>query len=265
EAVTKSWKRRGIYDVLRNLYDHVLIYGSPSVFDPVSAYRFPDDLRGKTVFLNYVTDAGDIEARTPAPGDLLEGSPDEPLVVVTIGGGDGAGETVIGSYLDMLREAGSRVDFRSVILTGPFLSLELAHKFRQAARGLPATLHEFVPSTSPFLKSADLVVSTAGYNTISQTLAHAKRALVIPRIMHRKEQLMRAKRLARMGLIRFLHPDDISPQALFEEVKTLLADRAEPLAEGRERDLIRLDGAERLAAFCGRLHVPSSHLQEAAE
>jgi PAS domain S-box-containing protein len=258
-TVKETWREQGTYQVLEKLYDHIVVYGSEDVFDPVTAYGFTPDLETKTTFCNYIqerpldephseTDTGETRTR--------------PQVVVTIGGGDGAGEVVIGSYLEMLRDFRSDVKFDSIILTGPFISPSLASRFRRECQDLPATLHEFVSSTSPFLQRADLVVSTGGYNTITQTLSRAKRALVIPRILHRREQLIRAAKLAELGIITLLHPDDVTPERFHEQVTSLLGNPEEPLARAREEQLIQFDGTERLADFCSRLLVSCTPVQE---
>jgi predicted glycosyltransferase len=176
-------------------------------------------------------------------------------VAVTIGGGDGAGDVVIGSYLEMLRRFESEILFESLILPGPFLSPKLLRKFQEEIRDLPAKLLEFVPSTSPYLSRADLAISTGGYNTLTQTMAYGHRALVIPRVMHRKEQLIRARRFEEMGLVKCLHPDEVTPVSLFATVTTMLASPSRPIAEAREAELIPLDGTERLVDFCSRLSI----------
>lgn len=253
EVVTALWQKQGIYEVLRRLYDHILIYGSPDVFDTASAYRFPPDVRAKTFYCNYVAEFGPaVEQGATEP----VASPGKPQVVVTIGGGDG-GEFLIGTYLEMLRRS-PEVDFETLLITGPFLPPERVSRFREEARGLPASLLEFVPSTSPYLERADLVVCTGGYNTVVQTLRFGKRALVIPRVLHRTEQLIRARRLAEMRLVTLLHPSEATPGRLRESVEALLADPARPLAEARAGARIRFDGTARLGDLCARLAVEIS-------
>ncbi len=259
-TVRETWHKQGIYRVLEQLYDHIMVYGSEDVFDPVTAYGFTPALEAKTIFCNYIQERPGEEPRSESEAEETRA---KPLVVVTIGGGDGAGEEVIGSYLEMLRDFQSDVNFDSIILTGPFLSSSLASRFRRECQDLPATMHEFVSSTTPFLQLADLVVSTGGYNTITQTLSRAKRALVIPRILHRREQLIRAAKLAELGMITLLHPDDVTPERFYQEVTSLLANPEEPLARAREEHLIHFDGTERLADFCGSLLVSCTPVQEA--
>lgn len=248
--VRKLWSEHGTYRVLEELYDRILIYGCREVFDPTEAYAFPAAVAAKTTFCHYVPEFRpggiDDEARAIDTGGRR-------LVTVTIGGGDGGGETVIGNYLAMLRRFRERIDFDSVILCGPFLPPDLRARFDAEIRGLPARLLDFVPSTSPYLARADVVVSTCGYNTMTQNLSYARRALIVPRVMHRQEQWIRASRLADLGLIECLHPERTTPERLFDSIRALLADPREPLTEARAEGRIALDGAERIAALCGEL------------
>ncbi len=249
-AVVNLWKEKRIYDVLRNLYDHILVYGAQSVYDTVSAYEFPDDLAAKTSFVHYVCDSREPDDPEPfSPGGA------EPLVAVSIGGGDGGADAVIGTYLDMLEQFRSQIDFRSEIVTGPLLPLEAQERFRKRALGLPVTIREFVPSTTPLFRSADLVVSTGGYNTVTQLLSHARRALIIPRVLHRHEQLIRARHLAKLGLVGCIHPLEIDPELMFDAVRSALDTDEQALSRGRELGIVPLDGADRVAEFCSRLEV----------
>lgn len=250
EVVTEAWEKQGIYDILERMYDHILIYGTKRVFNPVEAYRFTSILRQKSTFCNYIC----AEQTEEKDSSSSKGEPEKrPLVVVSTGGGDGAGETVIGNYLEMLKVFEAEINFDSTIVTGPFMSKELYCDFLNAAKDLPVTLKKYVSSMPALYRHSDLVVSTGGYNTITDLLCSAKRALIIPRVMHRKEQLMRAERLAELGLLNYLLPDQVTPQSLMEVVKSMLSSSEKPLSDAREKDVIPLDGATRLAEFCGGL------------
>ncbi len=258
ENVIALWEREGTYEVLRDHYDHIMIYGDRSVFDPTEAYRFPADIKAKTEFCNYVSEK---PGRVTRPGRRDSDSRKQ-QVMVTIGGGDGAGEVVIGSYLDMVGRFIDKITFESTIVTGPFVSDDLFQQFQQKARGLPVRLHKFVSSTRPLFARSDLVVSTGGYNTITQVLGFARRSLVIPRVLHRKEQMLRAQLLAKYGLVTYLHPDDVTPEKLLESVTMLLDNESEPLVEARRNNRITLNGAERLADFCRTIFAASSETSD---
>jgi predicted glycosyltransferase/CheY-like chemotaxis protein len=251
ERVHETWSRQGIYTLLEERYEHVLIYGMPAVFDTAQACGFSERLRAKTSYCGYVArfrpagEEQDLELALPS---------DKPLVVVTIGGGDGAGEEVLGAWLRMLRSQRT-VGFDSVLLTGPFVDPELASRLRAQREGLPARLVDFVPSTRPYLERADLVVCTGGYNTMIETVSYASKALVIPRRMHRDEQLIRAHRFQELGLVTALEPAEATPERLHAEIARLLADPRRPLTEARTHGRIALDGAQRFVDFVSRLEV----------
>lgn len=249
ERVISLWRRESVYEALRGLYDHILIYGSRVVFDPVLSYEFPPDVAEKSRFCGYISDP----ATSTGNGNGARNGSGKKFVLVTIGGGDGAGEAVIGAFLDMLSGQRDSIGFESLIITGPFVSEEQWRIFRQKARGLPTTIRRFVNQTRPYLLKSDLVVSTGGYNTTTEILTYAKRALVIPRIMYRNEQLLRARRLSDLGLLTLMHPDEATPESLLGAIQGQLSCKSEPLTAGRSVGAIKLDGAVCLASFFGGL------------
>ena len=246
-AVRELWEEQGIYDVMRDLYDDIVVYGSRDVYDLVSEYALPTDVAAKTHFLGYVREPDGVESVLPESGG-------RPAVAVSIGGGDGA-DGLIDAVIEMLREFPEETGFHTQILTGPLLASERLREFRERARGLPVDIFDFMPSTSQWFARADLVVSTGGYNTCTQLLAHARRAIIVPRVLHRQEQLIRARRLQELGLVACLHPRDLTSRLLLDAIRGALASEEEPLTKGRSARRIPLDGAERMAAFCGALEL----------
>jgi PAS domain S-box-containing protein len=245
-AVTELWHKTGVYDVLRRHYDHLVVYGDRAAYDPVHEYAFPPEVAAKTRFVGYVCDQS-------APVEDAGDDDGRPLVAVTIGGGDGGGETVILPFLEMLRAHRAEIDFRTEVLTGPFVAPELSVRMRELARDLPVRLRDFIPSTAALFRRAEVVVATAGYNTTTDLLRHARRAVLVPRVLYREEQLVRARRLAELGLVTCLGPAEATPENLFRALQAARSD--EPLARARAEGRLRLDGAERFAELCAGLEV----------
>jgi PAS domain S-box-containing protein len=246
DEVVELWNKTGVYDVLARHYDHLLVYGQQALYDPVRAYRFPPAVAARTRFLDYVSD------RTPPPEEPPDLDP-RPLVVVTIGGGDGGGETVILPFLEMMRRYRDRLDFRAEVLTGPFVTPELARQAAALAQGLPVRLVDFIPSTAALFRRAEVVVATTGYNTTTDLFQHARAAVLIPRVLYRKEQLIRARRLEELGLAPCLAPGEVTPERLYAALETARASRA--LARARAEGRLALGGAEHFAEFCAGLEV----------
>lgn len=260
QTVIDLWKRQGTYDVLRYFYDRIFVYGAPLVFDPVSSYEFPPDIKSKSRYCGYITDfdASDNSSRTRShPADA-----GRKFVVLTVGGGDGWGEDLIANFLEIIEKRRSSISFKSLILTGPFLKEDHWNRFKYAARDLPVKILKFVRQTRPFLAQSDLVISTAGYNTVTDILSYARKALVIPRIKYRKEQFLRSRIMSDLGLVTLMHPDDVSVRHLYDCVTDLLASENDPLVEARARKLIPLDGGRRLAEHLGGIFAEIENTME---
>jgi len=60
-----------------------------------------------------------------------------------------------------------------------------------------------------------------------------------------------------LGLATCIHPDDLTPSRLFEEVRRLRLVSPAPLVQGRARGAVPLDGAERFADFFAELVASS--------
>lgn len=247
--VREQWTANGMYDVLEKNYDHVVVYGSPDVYETAREYGLPESMVQRTSYMNYVCALNEPVTGPEEPRK----DEDLPLVVVAIGGGDGGADTVIQPFLQMLQEHKDEVGFRTEILLGPFFAAGAEKTLRASAQDLPVAMKNFVPAPSRLFAEAELVISTAGYNSTSEILQHGKRAILIPRVMHRQEQLIRARRMAQLGLVSCMHPDEVTPTTLLAEIRRVFALPTEPLTEARRRGLVPLDGARRFSEFCGKL------------
>jgi len=247
ERVAKRWEKENMINILRQDYDRIAVYGSQDVYDTAKNYGLPADLRSRTCFMNYVSQG--------VGGSVAESETaiDPRLVVVSIGGGDGGGDSIVRPFLEMLRDYGDRLDIHAEVLLGPFVPEAQRAQLLELAEGCPVVLHDFIPDPTPLFGRAALVISTAGYNVSAELLAHAHRALLIPRVVHREEQLIRARRLAEMGLTEFLHPNEATPEAIAQRIEAVLAQDDVPLARARAENRVPLDGAFRMAIFMENL------------
>jgi predicted glycosyltransferase len=224
--IVPLWRRMGVFEAIDRLYDCVFIYGLAEVFDPVREYQWPESLRAKTCFCGYIPRPVEREASRAARRELC--APGEKLVLVTVGGGsDGA--CLVENYLRAVPEVSCHTPVTSLVLLGPEMRPEEARRLGSIAAGVPAVrFREFCEDPLPLMDAADLVVSMAGYNTISEILALRKKAIVVPRIRPRTEQLLRSRRLQDLGLLRMIHPDELTPRRLAGEMVASLRARQEP-------------------------------------
>src|SRR5918999_582529 len=117
EQTRSIWTNEGIYPLLDEAYDRILVYGDRRVFDPISAYGMSEIAASRTRFCGYL--APSPPRRSPAQVRDEVGAGTLPLVAVSVGGG-GDGCALLRTYLTGLRNC-SRVPVQSYVVTGPLL------------------------------------------------------------------------------------------------------------------------------------------------
>jgi predicted glycosyltransferase len=207
-----EWRAMDCDAVVRDLYDRVWIYGDQRVYDPVAEYRFSHDVAIKARYTGYLDRHASRRRTRPADAEAIRrmGLPPGKLWLCLVGGGEDGYR---------LAKAFAAVDFpegtSGAIVAGPFMSKREVHELRRFAHDRKRLgLLEFVEEPSGLIRQSDSVVAMAGYNTICELLSLRKRALVVPRIRTRREQLIRAERMRDLGLLELLHPHRLSPAAL---------------------------------------------------
>lgn len=204
------WKKNGYDDAIRLFYNHVAIMGSPEIFDPCMEYGFSNEISDKASYCGYLRRKEPVRPRHEVRNEL-QAADDEFVALVTPGGGQD-GFDIISTYFKSLDLIPADTRLRSVIVCGP--EMEPYQKellYRTALHHPQATILEFTPDLMSLMNASDVIVSMGGYNTVCELLSLNKRALVIPRVRPTEEQLIRAERMSARGLVRFIHPDELTP------------------------------------------------------
>ncbi|MCP4118874.1 MAG: glycosyltransferase [Desulfobacteraceae bacterium] len=224
ETVRRNWREKGVYENVEKLYSEVWVYGEKALYDPVVEYAIPRGIAGKLTFTGY------IPRKIPGPDEVreirkgLDIAPEERLVTVTTGGG-GDGLWVLESYLAMLETMAGSSDtpsFRSVLITGPFLSEDDKRVVLERARVLGVIVYQFFTHMEALFSASDLVVCMGGYNTVCEILTQQTPSLVIPRETPRKEQLIRAMAMKKRGLLDYIPWGEVSPDLLEKKIHGIL-------------------------------------------
>ncbi|MFQ5450957.1 MAG: glycosyltransferase family protein [Nitrospinaceae bacterium] len=230
ETIRKEWQMRANEESIRDFYDAVWIYGDRTVYDVVREYRFSRQMADKVRYTGYFdrrspAGAGDPHNIRGLIADL--GLPPGRLVLCMSGGGQDGSQLV-----DSFSRAHMPDDFSGVILTGPFMPAHIKKEIHARARqNHRLRVMEFHPEPTRLLGCADRVISMGGYNTVSEILSFEKRALVVPRVSPRREQMIRAERLNKLGVLDICHPDQMSPGTITHWLENPLLDP--PKVHGR--------------------------------
>ena len=217
-----EWRRLGYVEAIANLYRQVLVLGTPEVFDLSAEYQLPTAAAQKVRFCGYIRKPpGNHSAE--AMRHALGVQSDEQLVLVTPGGGED-GDYLIETYLAGLAHLPPEYNkIHSVVICGPEMPYAKRQVLCQAAAANPKVqMLEFTDDLMSYMGAADSVVSMGGYNTTCEILSLVKRAVVVPRVSPVQEQWIRAKRLAELGLLRVIHPDQLTPETLMQALMAQL-------------------------------------------
>lgn len=235
----EEWRRHGHVDTVGRYYDAVWVYSDPYVCDPIRHCGLAP-LADRVRYTGYLDHRRWLDVAEPG-GDALARLklPPGRLALCVVGGGQD-GDALAEAFADAELPEG----WNGLVLTGPFMPEEVRVRLRarlelrERLRVLPG-----VAEPARFIAMADRVIAMAGYNTVGEVLSFGKRALLVPRVKPRSEQLVRAERLRELGLVDVLHPSELTPAALGAWVAREQGPRA------RVGDVVDMQGLSRLPDF----------------
>lgn len=250
ETVAREWSSARGDETIRRYYDAVWVYGDPTVFDPVKEYGFSDEVAAKVRYTGFLDQTRWLDYDPPGTDDLAAGLSElEGRVALCLLGGGEDGVPLAEAFM----QADLPSDTSGVLLTGPLMPGEDRRRLRRAAESR-SRMHviEFLPQPISLVKRADRVIAMGGYNTVGEVLSFEKRALIVPRVRPRTEQLIRAQRLQELGMLDLLPPAQVSPRALTEWL-------CRNVPNPRVRDRIDLGGLARIPGLLNGVLSPTAH------
>lgn len=221
-VTVEDLRRHGYFNILRWYYDDILILGDQKIFDVCEEYRFPRGLREKVHHYGYIQREPPGRSRAAIRKELgVEDT--EGLILVTTGGGED-GYEILTASLTAASNLAKRCSVKTLLVTGPELRPAESRSIQMAARSRAGLqVIEFTDQLMSYMQAADVVISMAGYNTICELLTLGKRCITVPRVRPVEEQKIRAQRLAHLGAVRIMLPDELTPllleNALEEELQ----------------------------------------------
>ena len=207
-----------------------------------------DTVRDKAVFTGYLRrELPRQRIASPADG-LVEG----PFLLVTPGGG-GDGEALVDWVLKAY-EYDPHIPYPSLIVFGPFMAPQRRAAFLRRIGELDKVAAITFDSHLEFLMAQSAgIVAMGGYNTFCEILSFDKPAVIVPRVVPRREQALRAERAQELGLARMLADDGNHPPAAMAAAIRGLADQPPP-SQATSPQL--LDGLTNICDMVGNILAP---------
>lgn len=215
-------------------FDKVLVHGDPDFAKLASSFSHAAHIADHIIYTGLVSE--------PPP---VKNTSDKVSVVVSAGGGAVGAQLVRAS----IEAAGYLPAIKSwCVIAGPNMPEE---QFKQIVASAPAnvSVERFRNDFPSLLANAQLSVSQAGYNTVSDVLQARCRCVLVPfSLGGETEQGDRAQRLEALGLAAVIPEAHLDGEHLAGVIKTLMSQQppSEPVT-------INTDGAENTARILREL------------
>jgi predicted glycosyltransferase len=217
-----EWERKNVLPVLEDLYHDIWVYGLKEMGNPVESLGLSDSVKQKISYTGYLDREIPDDRNWIAPVNI-----DDPYILITAGGGGDGVEMI--DWVISAYETDPHIPHRAIIVTGPFMQPVNQQEFHDRCEALDKVeIITFDTHMELLMERAVGVVAMGGYNTFCEILSLDKPALIVPRSVPRQEQLIRASRAARLGLVSMLDPSIGSEPALMAAALYLLPDQKPP-------------------------------------
>lgn len=240
EILKVEWERKGAYEALETLYDDIWVYGKPEIYDPLIGLPLSDNVRAKMTYTGYLK-------RGPSNVSVYQPTPfeDERFILVTPGGGGDGVELV--DWVMKAYESQRRPLYPALIVLGPFMANANQQEFFERAEHLyNVEVISFTPHLEQLIERSIAMVGMGGYNTFCEILSFDKPALLVPRVIPRREQAIRAAYAEEAGLISVLPIEDYPNIDKMADALADLPDQTKPSHAGLNNLLDGLDVVNRL-------------------
>jgi len=217
-----EWERKQVQPVLEDLYHDIWVYGLKKMGNPIEFLGLPNSISNKITHTGYLY--------REMPNELNWISPvtqKQPYILVTPGGG-GDGIDMV-NWVISAYETDPTIPHPAVIVTGPFMPQVNQQEFHERCQKIDIIQIITFDSHIEFLMQQSIgIVAMGGYNTFCEILSLDKPALIIPRSVPRREQIIRASRAVKLGLVSMLDPEQGDDPAIMAAALHRLPDQVLP-------------------------------------
>lgn len=236
-----EWRRASTGAWVAEFHDLVLVYGSQTLLNPMTAGLLPRGKAPRVQYCGYVVDGGGTSFGLVPPD--LPSTQRGPLVLATTGGGED-GLPLLEAFVDAARSA----PWRGVLVAGPQLEAAEWTALEAQAKQAGVVAYRAVHEVHRWFPHVGGLVCMGGYNTLLEAVSSGTPTVCVPRTRPRREQLIRARAFAAEGLLQLVEPGTLTGGRLRLAIDRALQTPRIILAE-RTRTTLDLGGAQRAATL----------------
>jgi predicted glycosyltransferase len=214
EVTINRWQVEGAYDVIERFYSRILVFGMQDVYDMAEKYQLPESASKKLYYCGYVANLDSERNAHSVRSRYLAGQPADTKLIAVMAGGGADAYSMMSTLIEALPKVLEEQACRVVVITGPFMPVELIADLERRAGRLPIQMLEAVTDSTSYISAADLVIAMAGYNTSVEILRTKTPAILIPRAGPSAEQRTRARLFSEKQWVDMIDPDELTPENL---------------------------------------------------
>src|SRR5882762_1657594 len=223
-----------VCSLVNSFYDLVLVHGDEKFLKLDESFSRVTDLRCPVAYTGYVAQQSKPDAGKSYDPPMVDQS--RPAIIVSNGSGQYlTGQMLLENLLRVAHLLQGQIPHEFRFFAGPLMPEETYNSLQTlAAASGNVRLSRYTPDLAAVLKRAELSVSMGGYNTVMDILSAGVRALVYPVTSNGdQEQSVRAEKLARMGVLDLIGPEELAPEKLAQKVGAALRNEPTRLALNR--------------------------------
>lgn len=210
--VTKQNQQRHEEKVCRLMnkyFDLLLIHGDPNFVQLDLSFSRIKDLHCPVHYTGYVVQ----------PGTQLQKIINKPLILVSVGGGR-FGHDLLECVAHAAPILKDQIPHQIQMFTGPFCPEPVLQKLQNITKSQDnLTCDRYTSNLLDYMQQADLSISMAGYNTTMNILSTGVKAMMMAfQGNNDKEQLTRLTKLAQLGRVQMIQPEDLNPERFAHNV-----------------------------------------------
>jgi predicted glycosyltransferase len=225
-----------VVQTVNSYFNGILVHADPDIITLDKTFSRLDDIEIPLYYTGFVTKP-ELQVDSEQIRKKLDLSPDDKLIVASIGGGN-VGSELLHAVIEAFKVLERSIPAHLQLFCGPYCD-ESAYMTLQNFIQKNITIDRFTSHFPEWLATADLSISMAGYNTCMNLVQAGIPALVYP-FKQNREQRLRAEQLGKKALISIIEDVDLTPHLLAGKI-------AEQIKNQRIKTSINLDGAEETA------------------
>ena len=223
-----------VCSLVNSFYNLVLVHGDEKFLKLDESFSRLSGLRCPVAYTGYVVQQHKTDADKSYGFPTVERR--RPAIVVSNGGGQYlTGQMLLESVLRAAHLLQDQIPHEFHFFAGPLMPEEAYNRLQTlAASSDNVSLSRYTPNLAAVLKCAKLSVSMAGYNTVMDILSSGVGALVYPVTSNGdQEQSVRAEKLAKIGVLDLIGPEELAPEKLAQKLGAALRNEPTRLALNR--------------------------------